>query len=65
MLIFFKDWLTARNGIDYSLTKGVGVIGGLAMSINFVRVESVDFSGFGIGISTIMAALAAKYWVEG
>lgn len=64
MLTYFKDLFTARNGVDYSLTKAVGIAGGIAMVVNFIRVESVDFSGFGIGISTIMAALAAKYWAE-
>jgi hypothetical protein len=59
-----KDWFTARNGIDWSLTKLVGIAASLAMVANFLRTSSVDFQGFGTGISLLMAALAAKYFVE-
>jgi len=55
----------ARNGIDYSLSKGVALAGGVAMVCNFVSVTSVDFQGFGIGLGSIIAALAAKYYAEG
>lgn len=61
---FLKDWLTAKNGIDYSLTKSLGIGAGVAMIFNFVSEGSVDFSGFGTGIGLLMGALAAKYFVE-
>ena len=59
-----KNWFTARNGIDYSLTKILGTIAFLAMIVNFVWLRSVDFQGFGLGIAGMMTALAAKYYVE-
>ena len=59
-----KDWFTARNGIDWSSTKLVGLAGAIAMIVNFIRLSSSDFGGFGTGISLLMAALAAKYFVE-
>ena len=59
-----QDWFTARNGIDYSLTKILGMSAGIAMVYNFVSNESGDYSGFGTGIGLVMAALAAKYLAE-
>lgn len=58
------DLFTAKNGIDYSLTKLIGLSAGVAMIYNFVAAESGDYSGFGTGIGLIMAALAAKYLAE-
>lgn len=59
-----KHWFTARNGIDWSLTKIVGTLAALAMIYNFVWHASEDFNGFGLGIAGMMAALAIKYAVE-
>jgi len=59
-----NDLFTAKNGIDYSLTKLLGVSAGVAMIYNFVHTESGDYSGFGTGIGLVMAALAAKYFAE-
>lgn len=59
-----KDWATARDGISFSLTKLLGVSGGVAMIYNFVANASADYSGFGTGIGLLMAALAVKYAVE-
>lgn len=61
---FVKDLGTARNGQDWSLTKLFATLGSLAMVINFVRAESVDFQGLGIGLGAMIAAMAAKYAVE-
>lgn len=59
-----KDWGTARNGRDWSLTKLFASLGALAMVVNFIRAESVDFQGLGIGLGAMIAAMAAKYAVE-
>jgi hypothetical protein len=65
ILKFINDLLTARNGIDYSLTKLVGVAAAIEMLVKFWGVPIPDFFGFATGIGAIMAALAAKYYVEG
>lgn len=60
-----KDWATARNGVDFSLTKLVGVIAGAVMVHKFISDTGADYIGFASGMSLIMTALAAKYLVEG
>ena len=55
---------TARDGDSYSLTKLVGIAAAVVMIGKFAVGTSTDFSGFGTGISLLMAALAAKYFVE-
>lgn len=64
MIRILKDWATARDGISFSLTKLLGISAGVAMIYNFVANGSADYSGFGTGIGLLMAALAAKYFVE-
>lgn len=59
-----KDVFTARNGLDYSLTKLIGISASGAMIYKFCAGVSPDFLGFAGGISAIIAALAAKYHVE-
>lgn len=59
-----KDWATARNGQDFSLTKLFASLGAFAMILNFLLTRSVDFQGLGIGVGAMIAALAAKYAVE-
>ena len=59
-----KNWFTSRNGIDFSLTKLIGSFAGLALVVQFVRTGSVDFQGFAIGVSALIAALAVKYAVD-
>lgn len=61
---FIKNIFTGRDNSSYSLSKLIGVAGSCAMVVNFIRVGSVDFQGLGIGLSTLIAALAAKYFVE-
>ena len=61
---FFIDALTARNGTDYSLTKMLGIAAGVTMIVRFWQISTPDFIGFAGGIAAIMAALAAKYYVE-
>ena len=65
MFDYLKHILTGRDNSTFSLSKLIGIAGGAAMIAQFLGSGSVDFQGFGIGVSTIMAALAAKYFVEG
>ena len=65
LIQFLVDLLTARNGVDYSLTKLMGISAGITMIVKFWQLPTPDFQGFAIGISAIMAALAAKYYSEG
>jgi hypothetical protein len=59
-----SHYATARNGVDYSLTKLAGVCGVAAVTYNFIKLGSPDFQGYGIAIAGLMAALALKYAVE-
>ncbi len=61
---FLVDVLTARNGVDYSLTKIMGISAGITMIVKFWQLTTPDFLGFATGIAAIMAALAAKYFTE-
>ena len=62
---FFQHLLTSRDNESFSLTKVISIVTVAAMIVNFIRVESVDFTGLGIGVTGIIAAMAAKYHVEG
>jgi len=64
MMNIIKNWLTARNGDDYSLTKIIAITTVVAMVFNFVYHASNDFQGLGIAAAGIIATLAAKYHVE-
>ena len=60
-----RHLLTARDNESFSLVKIIAIATVAAMLINFLRVQSVDFSGLGIGVTGIIAAMAAKYHIEG
>lgn len=64
MIQIIKDWFTARNGIDYSLTKLIGLLAAVTMLARFWQLPQPDYIGLGMGIAVIMAALAGKYLVE-
>jgi hypothetical protein len=64
MIKFLKNILTARDNDTFSLSKIIAIGGGFAMIGEFLYKGSVDFQGFGIGITTIIGSLAAKYYVE-
>ena len=59
-----KHWMTARDGVSWSLTKLFGVSGVVAMSYKFWQAPNPDYIAFAGGIAAIIAALAAKYHVE-
>lgn len=55
---------TARDGEAYSLTKLIVISAAVAMIYKFVSSDSVDYSGFGTGISLLGAIQIGKYFVE-
>lgn len=55
---------TARDGVSYSLTKLAGICGLAALTYNFIKLGSTDYSGYGLAVTGIMAAFAVKYAVE-
>lgn len=59
------NWLTARDNESFSLTKLIAIAGVTTMCYNFVINGSADFQGFGLALTGIIAAMAAKYHVEG
>ena len=64
MKYYLKNIFTSADNTTFSASKLIGVTGGLTMIGEFIRVQSVDWQGFGIGISTIIAALAAKAYTD-
>lgn len=64
MIQVIKQWMTAKDNVTWSLTKLIGMGGSAAMIGEFLYKGSVDYQGFGIGLTTIMGALAAKYFAE-
>lgn len=64
MLTYLKNIFTARDNESFSLTKLICVAGCVAMVHNFITTASTDFGAFGLGISGLIAAMAAKYYVE-
>ena len=57
---FIKNIFTSNDNATFSASKLIGVLGGLTMIGEFLRTQSVDWQGLGIGLATIIAALAAK-----
>lgn len=61
-----NDWFTARNGVDYSLTKLAFIFAVSEMGWKFHEsITTPDYVGFSAGIAGLMTAMAAKYYVEG
>ena len=65
VICYIKNILTQKDNETFSMSKLAALSGTIALIYEFINLHSVDFQGFGIGISTILAALVAKYHVEG
>ena len=59
-----QNLLTARDNESFSMVKLIALATVVAMLINFLRVQSVDFTGLGIGVTGVISAMAVKYHVE-
>jgi hypothetical protein len=64
MIEFLKNIFTANDNATFSMTKVIAITAVVSMTYTFISVISQDFQGYGIGVSIIMGALAAKYFVE-
>jgi len=65
LFAIIKDWFTARNGVDYSLTKLGFLSAESAMIYKFVITDGADYVNFAAGVAALITAMAAKYYVEG
>jgi hypothetical protein len=61
---FLKNIFTGADNQTFSMAKIVAIGGAATMIYNFWHTASSDFQGFGIGICTIIAAMAAKTMSE-
>lgn len=59
-----KDWFTARNGVDYSLTKLAFIAASSTMIYKFGISDVPDYVGFAGGYTAMLAAMGYKYSVE-
>ena len=65
MLEFLKHIFTSSDNLTYSMSKVLAALGGVSLCTNFVWHHLTDLQGFGIGMASIIGALAAKTFVEG
>ena len=57
---FLINIFTSRDNVTYSMSKLAAIIGVAALTINFVKVDSIDFQGYGLALGGLIVALAAK-----
>jgi hypothetical protein len=51
---------TSADNSTYSMSKIIGFLGSMAIIGQFIRVGSVDFQGFAIGLAALITAFAVK-----
>jgi hypothetical protein len=61
---YIKNILTDTTNDVYSANKAVLFVAVVAISYNFITNDSADFIGYGAAIASLMAANAAKSYVE-
>ena len=61
---WLKNILTSRDNDTYSMSKFVALGTSGSMIYNFIAHHSMDFQGFGLGMSGIIATLAVKTYAE-
>lgn len=64
ILKYLKQIFTQRDNLTYSMSKLAAVSGIISLIFNFLYHSGTDYQSFGLGLSAIIAALAAKYHVE-
>lgn len=64
MLKFLTDCFTERDGTSWCMGRSIGFLAFAEMMYKFFQSSSVDFQGFAIGVSSIIAAVAAKNFSE-
>jgi len=58
------DWFTENDGSSWCIGRAMGAVAFLALLEQFIRLGDKDWQSFGISVSTIIAAVAAKNWSE-
>jgi hypothetical protein len=61
---YITDLFTCADNKTWSMSKLLVFVGAVTMCGEFAYKGSVDFQGFAIGIAAIVAALAAKTYVD-
>ena len=61
---YLSNIFTDADNSTFSSSKLVGVSASIVASYSFIKVGSVDFAGFCAGQAALIAALAAKKYVE-
>jgi len=64
MFTWLKNILTSGDNVTYSMSKFVAVGAECAMVFNFLASGDKNYLGLGAGTAAIIAALAAKTYVE-
>jgi hypothetical protein len=57
---FLINIFTSADNSTFSMSKLIGFFGGFSMIAQFIRVSSVDFQGFAIGLAALIGAFALK-----
>jgi hypothetical protein len=60
----FKQAFTENDGTSWCVVRIMGGIAGIEMMVRYYLFAVPDHSNFGIGISAILAAIAAKNFSE-
>ena len=61
---YLIDILTSRNGVDFSMSKLIAIVGCFTLCGEFLYVKSADFQGLGIALTALIGSLAAKSFVD-
>jgi hypothetical protein len=61
---WFKDFFTENDGQSWDLARFMGFAAFVEMSYKFLVSGNFDWQGFAIGVSAIIAGVAAKNWSE-
>ena len=61
---FLHNIFTSADNETFSMSKVIAFSASCVMCFNFVRNDVTDMQGFGIAISALIAALAAKTWSD-
>ena len=59
-----KDIFTSRDNSTFSMSKLIAIGAACGMIFEFLKTGSVDFQGFGIGVASVIGALAAKSFTD-
>jgi len=61
---FFKDLFTERDGVSWCLGRVMAAAAFGEMSYKFLTGSNLDWQSFAIGVSALIASVAAKNYSE-